>query len=160
MLEGLLQASQFREPNRYRAAVRRTLEQLLPRVGPDGFLPGSFDSEWRGSSYCCLTGNAQLAGVLYEWEHLEKPFFDPHPARALLEFVARTQDLETPDANLRGAVAGSYPIWGRYMAFRYPNWAAKFFVDALLLEQSLAQAPRRSVPADSIRSTPLASPTA
>jgi hypothetical protein len=32
-------------------------------------------------------------------------------------------------------VAGSFPIWGRYAPLSYPNWAAKFFVDALLLER-------------------------
>ena len=32
----------------------------------------------------------------------------------------------------RGGIKGSHPIWGGYDPFRYPNWAAKFFVDALL----------------------------
>jgi len=36
---------------------------------------------------------------------------------------------------VRGAIAGSYPLWGRYLRWRYPNWAAKFFLDALLLSR-------------------------
>jgi hypothetical protein len=33
---------------------------------------------------------------------------------------------------LRGAVAGSAPLWGDYMRMRYPNWAAKYHCDALM----------------------------
>ena len=33
---------------------------------------------------------------------------------------------------------GSHPIWGPYEADDYPNWAAKFFADALLLEGAVA----------------------
>ncbi|MBC8072612.1 MAG: hypothetical protein IAG13_30100, partial [Deltaproteobacteria bacterium] len=39
----------------------------------------------------------------------------------------------TTDAETRGAIKGSHPIWGGYSPFTYPNWATKFFVDALLL---------------------------
>jgi hypothetical protein len=54
-------------------------------------------------------------------------------ARQAIAFVATTQDLHTSNANVRGAIAGSYPIYGRYGRFTYPNWAAKFFIDALLV---------------------------
>jgi hypothetical protein len=33
--------------------------------------------------------------------------------------------------DLYGALAGSAPLWGDYMRFRYPNWAPKFFLDAM-----------------------------
>jgi len=32
----------------------------------------------------------------------------------------------------RGAVTGSFPFWGRYEKFAYPNWATKYLADALL----------------------------
>jgi hypothetical protein len=41
--------------------------------------------------------------------------------------------LRTSNLNVRGAIAGSYPIYGRYERLKYPNWATKFFVDALLM---------------------------
>jgi hypothetical protein len=49
-----------------------------------------------------------------------------------LEFVMKRQALTAIDPGVRGAIAGSSPLWGRYLTFRYPNWAAKFFVDACL----------------------------
>jgi hypothetical protein len=34
---------------------------------------------------------------------------------------------------MRGGIKGSHPIWGGYDPFRYPNWAAKFFIDAMMM---------------------------
>ena len=38
---------------------------------------------------------------------------------------------------IRGGIAGAYPIWGGYERLGYPNWAAKFFADALMLQESV-----------------------
>jgi hypothetical protein len=38
-----------------------------------------------------------------------------------------------------GGLSGSYPVWGRYQPLRYISWGAKFFADALLLEQRLTK---------------------
>jgi hypothetical protein len=32
-----------------------------------------------------------------------------------------------------GAISGSAPFWGRYMFIRYPNWAAKYHADSLMM---------------------------
>ena len=42
------------------------------------------------------------------------------------------QILNRKKKSLFGSIPGSYPIWEKYLYFRYPNWAAKFFIDALL----------------------------
>jgi hypothetical protein len=34
---------------------------------------------------------------------------------------------------VRGAIKGSQPAWGAYSRLTFPNWATKFFVDAMLL---------------------------
>jgi hypothetical protein len=46
-----------------------------------------------------------------------------------------------------GAVAGSSPIWGRYSMFEFPNWAAKFFADALIMDLEDTAVPARHVTA-------------
>jgi len=43
------------------------------------------------------------------------------------------QDVDSADLDIRGAIKGSQPIWGRYAPFSFPNWPAKFFVDAMVL---------------------------
>ena len=57
-------------------------------------------------------------------------------ASRAIEYVKRRHRLSEPDPAIRGAVAGSFPIWGRYSMFEFPNWAAKFFADALMMEMS------------------------
>jgi hypothetical protein len=57
-------------------------------------------------------------------------------ARRAIGYVQRRQRLNDRDPVIDGAVAGSAPIWGRYSMFEFPNWAAKFFADALMMEMS------------------------
>jgi hypothetical protein len=45
--------------------------------------------------------------------------------------------LHSPNRALNGALAGSFPIFGAYMPAGYPNWATKYFLDALLLQHAL-----------------------
>ena len=46
----------------------------------------------------------------------------------------RRHNLTSADPVIRGGVFGSWPVWGDYGRLMVLNWAAKFFVDALLLE--------------------------
>jgi hypothetical protein len=41
-------------------------------------------------------------------------------------------------APVRGAIKGALPFNGAYERFSYPNWATKFFADALMMELRLA----------------------
>ena len=64
-----------------------------------------------------------------------------------LRYVQSCQDLDAPEPGLRGGIKGSQPIWGRYAPLSYPNWAAKFFVDALLLlSQEASCLPHKYLP--------------
>jgi hypothetical protein len=58
-------------------------------------------------------------------------------ALKMLDLVMATQILDSPNPGIRGGIAGSYPLWGRYIRYGYPNWAAKFFADALMLLESV-----------------------
>jgi hypothetical protein len=58
-------------------------------------------------------------------------------AKQALSFIASTQFLNGVSDGIRGGVAGSCPIYGGYMRFKYPNWAANFFVSAILNYSSI-----------------------
>jgi hypothetical protein len=58
-------------------------------------------------------------------------------AEKAITFVVRTQNMNSSNTNIYGAVAGSYPIYGLYERFKYPNWATKFLIDALLSFKSV-----------------------
>ena len=56
------------------------------------------------------------------------------PARRALNYLKTQQNLNDKNDTVRGAIAGSAPIWGDYSRFEFPNWAAKFYADALIMD--------------------------
>jgi hypothetical protein len=54
-------------------------------------------------------------------------------------YLMSTQDLTARDDGIRGGIKGSDPIHAEYGTYEYLNWAAKFFADALMLEERLAR---------------------
>jgi hypothetical protein len=130
----------------YGSAAAQALEILLRKAELNGGrLPGAFDTSWRSAKrYVCLTGNAQTALVLLKWENHESDLRIVNGAAKLVDTVNRSQKLHRAPSGVRGAVAGSSPLFGRYMRLRYPNWAAKFHVDAILaLMRRIRQEKRR-----------------
>ena len=99
-----------------------------------GKLAGAYDRELNGQYwYSCLTGNCQMALI---WMKLADHLDDARylsAALKVLQPVIERQRMRHLDPNVRGAIPGSSPLWGRYLTLRYPNWAAKFYIDALLL---------------------------
>jgi hypothetical protein len=53
----------------------------------------------------------------------------------------RVQCLRSDDPNLVGAIAGAYPLFGSFMTAGYPNWATKYFADALVLRACTRDSP-------------------
>lgn len=107
----------------------------------DGALPGRLNRNWAPAvRWSCLTGNSQMA---INWLRLASLTGDAgfriHAERAN-RFNMRTQKLDARSPELRGAIKGSFPVDGGYMTYRCPNWAAKFFMDALMLEQGFERA--------------------
>ena len=45
------------------------------------------------------------------------------------------QKVKCADAGVDGAIPGSWPISGGYDSLNFPNHAAKFFVDALVMSE-------------------------
>lgn len=100
----------------------------------DGALPGRLDRNWQPAArWTCVTGNAQIAIV---WLRLAKLVGDVGLAGAAyrsIDFSLTVLDLSHPNPGVRGGVKGSHPLDGNYMRNRYPNWAAKFLMDAVML---------------------------
>jgi Squalene-hopene cyclase C-terminal domain len=140
-LRGILQAYLYAQEASLLEAGRRTGEGLLSAIEPAGFLPGRLDQSWQGTvTWSCLTGSVQIAHcllLLYQTTH-DARFRDA--AFALNAYVRRTIRLDGA-AETRGAVKGSFPISGDYGRYQYPNWAAKFFIDSNLLEQTVRRSP-------------------
>lgn len=132
-IRGLWESSRLFDDPRWEAAAIAGADAVLSRQRSDGFIPGQIDEEGRAvGRYCCLTGNAQMAII---WAKLhratgERRYRDG--AVAAVRYVMDCQDIDTSDRDIRGGIKGSHPIWGRYAPMTYPNWACKFFIDAIL----------------------------
>lgn len=133
-LQGVFEVGVLAEREDFIAAAERGLKNVLKNRRPNGYLAGRFDQHWHpAASFVCLTGSCQLAVVAYRFFQL---FGKPELLAAgdcVMSFVKATQRLDGEDPNMVGAIAGSYPILGSYMTGGYPNWATKYFIDALLL---------------------------
>ena len=131
---GLLESGQLLQDDRYIDAAQRCADAALKHVREDGFLPGQIDIDGEAAArYCCLTGNCQFSIV---WAKLFDRTGNEEYRRTVIramDYVMRCQDIHAANLDVRGAIRGSQPIWGRYAPLSFPNWPAKFFVDAMLL---------------------------
>ena len=141
-IEGLLEGGVLLEEARFVAAAKLALESLMRRFEMKGELSARYNERWRETAnFQCLAGNAQIARA---WQRLYQLTGDARYLSSALkvnQFLKRTQNLWLPVTGVRGAIKGSHPIWGSradsYQRFSYPNWAAKFFVDSLVLEEQI-----------------------
>jgi folate-dependent phosphoribosylglycinamide formyltransferase PurN len=114
-------------------AVVQAADGIARRVQLTGWLPGMLDRNWRSAaSYACLTGNAQMALIWLRLYALRGDGRHLNAALIALDAVKATQSFDNQNGAIRGAIAGSWPVWGGYISNAYPNWAAKFFIDALI----------------------------
>jgi hypothetical protein len=134
-IRGFLECAVLLKSERYFQAALRPARALAQAQRSDGWLAGTYDERWApAASYCCLTGVAQMS---LNWTRLAQETGDDalrEHARRGLAYLQAQQRLDDPDAVVRGAIAGSAPIWGDYSRFEFPNWAAKFFADALMMD--------------------------
>lgn len=138
VMEGLLESHRILKKKEYFEAYEKTAKKLMRIFELRRFMAGDFDEKWKSSGkYSCLTGNAQVAGV---WLALFQKNGDARYLNAALklnDYTKSTQNLSTLNKGIRGGVKGSQPIKGAYTPFIFPNWAAKFFADSLLLEEKV-----------------------
>jgi uncharacterized protein YyaL (SSP411 family) len=139
---GLLEAGRLLDDKRYLDAARNVADAAARHLSAEGHLPGriAVDDQAAASS-SCLTGSAQFALIWLKLAALhgqsEGGSYRTDALR-VLRWLGRHQALEGP-AEVRGAIKGSHPIWGRYAPLGYPNWATKFFVDGLLLAEHISR---------------------
>jgi hypothetical protein len=137
-LQGVLEVGVLAERPDFVEAAARGVHPIVARLSPKGFLPGRFYSDWEPASFSsCLTGSAQLAVVCYRlFQITGSPRYRIAGDR-ILNFLKPLQALDSGDPGIDGALGGSFPLFGSYMPVSYPNWATKFFVDALMLQDTL-----------------------
>lgn len=134
---GVMEIGDYLKDERYLASAIQIGDAMIAAQPPSGRMPGRFDRDWRPTvRWSCLTGVAQLA---INWARLHQITGEDkyrQAARRGNGFLKTTHKL-AGDPDERGGIKGSHPIDGAYHPWQYPNWAAKFFADALMLEDQV-----------------------
>lgn len=132
-IDGLIECAAHVRHDVMMDRATRTANVFLGRFVQDGWLNGRYDGQWRGSESLITTGCAQLA-ICWAWLHRitgEERYADGLRRMTELLMAMQQVNLLGPGA-AHGALTGSYPLWGRYENFAFPNWGTKYFADALL----------------------------
>lgn len=130
--QGVLETGMLLGSDAFIASAVASAGAIARAQSLDGSLPGIVDKQFSERRFRCLTGIAQQVVV---WARLhqignQKAMWIDH-ARAGLDYLERVQVYRAHHPN-DGGFAGSRPIWGPYMRFRYPNWAVKFYLDGVI----------------------------
>jgi uncharacterized protein YyaL (SSP411 family) len=135
-IEGLLESAAIMNNQTWLEASVKPAEVLRQIFEAKGNLAGIYDDEWKGIvNYRCLTGEAQISVCWLRFFQLSGDRRYLSAALKINDILKRLQDTSSPNRGLNGGVKGSHPIWGAYSPFSYPNWAAKFLANALMLEE-------------------------
>lgn len=139
-MQGLVGIGKITRRDDLIAGARLLADAELRLMGPDGFIPGRQREDFSPAvDWCCLTGSAQTSIVWSELYRLTREEKYRDAAHKVNRYVMARHDVRNPDLRLRGGLAGSWPVWGDYGPFRVLNWATKFLVDALALEESTSK---------------------
>jgi hypothetical protein len=153
-LQGLLELGIVSGKSRYIEAVVPAVEGLLEHCRR-GFLSSRWYGDWQPAAVTsCLTGSAQLAVVCFRLAAYTGDDRFREAAAAVLDYLKGVQAMKGPDAGIVGALGGSFPLAGPYMRFGFPQWATKFYLDALLYQEASRQRASARLVTDAVPLTP------
>ena len=136
-IRGFIEVAVLLGEERYLNAAERAARGLMARQREDGWLAGAYGDDWvPTANYACVTGIAQMALCWLRLAQVSEDSAFRSAATRAIAYVKCTQRQSDADPIVRGAIPGSVPIWGDYSRFEFPNWAAKFFADALMMEMT------------------------
>lgn len=144
--EGLLESYRITKDKRYFDTVIKTANKMLDLFNERNMLFAFWDNNWKNhgkyfrnskGKFICVTGNIQISIVwmmLFE-ETGNKKYIDA--ANRMLNFIKTIHNITIKKEGVQGGIKGSFPIYGSYSMLMYPNWAAKYFCDALMMKIKL-----------------------
>lgn len=147
--QGLAESGRLLNDEQYIQAAIRMMEPMNQAFHQKGFLPGEFDSDWNPIEMChkdgfnrtkldghweCLTGSAQASCTNFSLSlSTGNSLYKEVGSQMNAHLRSRQMRLEN-NQNVHGAISGSWPLHGPYDTLCLPNHAAKFFIDALTME--------------------------
>jgi len=139
-IEGLWESALLLADKALEKKAVAAADALFQLEGGRGRLASHYRRGWSpAGDSACVTGLAQMALV---WLRMARRYERPELAGAAercLDFVLRHQVGGRAQGQVAGALPGSVPLWGDYFPWAFPNWGAKFLIDALMEKEGLAK---------------------
>jgi hypothetical protein len=131
-VRGFLESARYFPDDNYFSIAEQISEKLLNIFEITKRLNGEYDRNFKyNRKYRCLTGEAQIVII---WLKIYKKNGDFRFLNAALKMIDSLSK-EIPKGSFIfkiGGLSGSKPYYQKYMRFRQPNWATKFFIDAII----------------------------
>lgn len=138
-IDGLINCGIILNEKKYIEAGKKAADKLLDLFNEHGYLNGRFDKNWTPTDYMICTGCAQISiiwSMLYEITKENKYLDAVKKINSQLTNIQRS--CLTINGSGNGAIPGSFPLWGKYEPFGFPNWATKYFADAIMYELNIS----------------------
>ncbi|MBL7793722.1 MAG: hypothetical protein JNK77_15445 [Saprospiraceae bacterium] len=132
-LRGLLEVAALLNDHSALQTACAIADQLADDYDRKGKIAGRYDVSGKGDySFVCITGHAQLSVAFLRLSQITGKKHYADLAGNLFSAIKKAPSV-IPLSGHHGGIAGSSPLWGAYQPWRYLNWAAKFYVDAVLV---------------------------
>jgi hypothetical protein len=139
-IDGLIDSGEILGDETYYSAGKKAAEALLKVYLSHGRMWGRYNKDWRGSEHFICTGGAQMAIIWLKIYQLTLEECYLEAAGRMIDLLIYIQQRGKADnKETRGAIPGSFPVWGKYEPFAFPNWATKFFADALFMFYQISE---------------------
>lgn len=147
-IRGLLESYLITQDPKYLNSALKTANVFVELFQERKFLYTFWDESWRNKAkyfkrmtgkYSCLTGNIQLAIVWMKLYEITSDTFYLDSAFKMIDFIKTLQNIKTRKNGIKGGIKGAFPVYGSYSFLKYPNWAAKFFADALMMKTHISK---------------------
>jgi len=133
VIESLIYGYIVTNKKEYFDAAKKSADFLMSDFINKGRLAGNYEKGWKGVyNYRCLSGDAQVSSVWFKLFQITGDKIYKDSAFKLLNSLLPFHIVKKGKYGIRGGLAGSYPFWGKYMPFEFPNWGVKFLADALM----------------------------
>ena len=134
VVQGLLECGAQLNRTDWFASAEKAAQAVYDDWVKNGKLRAGYRSGWEvGPSYFrCVTGDAQFGIIWFRLWELTGNEYWLKAAKGIAAQVVKTQSVNHILPGVRGGIPGAWPVWGRYLRFKYPNWAAKFFADLMI----------------------------
>lgn len=145
-IRGLLESYQLTQDPVYLTSAKNAADRFLRLFEIRKFIYTFWDEKWRNhgkflrntkGKYICLTGNIQFSIIWMRLYQITGDYTYLNSAFKMLDFIKTLQNIKSKKVGINGGIKGAFPVYGSYSIFKYPNWAAKFFADALMMKTDL-----------------------